>query len=495
ELAGLPPTALAAARDAAARAGVEGYRLTLDAPSYIAVMTYADNRELRETMWRAQTRLAADEPWDNRPLIEEIIALRQEKARMLGYTHFADYVTEERMAGNADRVRRFLADLETRTRPAFEREVAELRAFAAERGCAELQPWDVAWYSEKLRRERYDVDEEALRPWFSLDGVLEGMFAIVDRVFGVRVEEVPQGSSGFPEVWHPDVRYFRVFDGDSEVGAFYADFFPRPDKRGGAWMNAFITGGPREDGGFDPHVGLLCANITPPAGDQPALLTHREVETVFHEFGHLLHHLLSRVPVHSLAGTNVPWDFVELPSQLMENWTWQKPALELFARHWQSGEPLPDDLLEPMLRARTFQAAMQMMRQLSFGTMDLWLHTEYRPGEDDVLAGCRAVQERFSITPLPDDYAMVCAFTHLFAGPVAYAAGYYSYKWAEVLDADVFSAFEQHGIFDRGFGRRYVDTILARGHSADPMELYVELLGREPDPDALLRRDGLLPTA
>ena len=341
-----------------------------------------------------------------------------------------------------------------------------------------------------MRASLYEFDEEALRPYFPLERVVEGMFQIFQRLFGIRVTE----QSGRP-AWDPQVRYYAVHD-DSDgswIGAFYADFYPRENKRGGAWMDALITGGPSAVR-FEPHLGLICGNLTPPVDGKPALLTHREVETIFHEFGHLLHHCLSRVEVRSLAGTSVAWDFVELPSQIMENWCWEREALDFFARHWQSGETIPEDLFQKMRRARNFRSANAQMRQLSFGVMDLKLHTEYSPERDgDVIEYSRGILQEFSPARLPEDHAMIAGFTHLFGSPVGYGAGYYSYKWAEVLDADAFTRFRDRGVFSRECGLEFRDRILARGDSEDPAELYRAFMGRDPDPAALLERSGLLP--
>jgi oligopeptidase A len=345
----------------------------------------------------------------------------------------------------------------------------------------------VAYYAEKQRAARYDFDEEALRPYFPLERAIAGLFELVERLYGIRVTE----KTGVP-AWDPAVHYYQVRDESGLLlGGFYADWHPRENKRGGAWMDALITGGPM-DGQFRPHLGLICGNLTPPVGGQPALLTHREVETIFHEFGHLLHHLLSQVGVRTLAGTNVAWDFVELPSQIMENWCWEREPLDLFARHWETGAPIPEDLFGKMKRARTFRAANAQMRQLGFGFIDLWLHTRYSPQADgDVLEYSRRILREFSPAPLPGDYAMPAAFTHLFASPVGYGAGYYSYKWAEVLDADAFTRFRERGVFSRETGEEFRRYILSRGDSEDPAELYRRFMGRDPDPRALLERLGL----
>jgi oligopeptidase A len=488
ELSGLPESAREAARESARAKGIDGWRFTLHAPSYNAVLTYLDDSAVRERMYRAHMNRATSGDLNNAPLIERILELRRERARLLGYANFADLVLEDRMAHSGSRARAFVDELRARTEAKFREETEELNAFrrALEGPSApRLDPWDVAYYAEKLRHSLYDFDEEALRPYYPLDQVVAGMFELVSRLYGIVVEE----ETGVP-VWDPAVRYYRILDSDGTMlGGFYADWFPRENKRQGAWMDAFITGGP-EPGGFRPHLGLICGNLTPPVGDKPSLLTHREVETVFHEFGHLLHHCLSRVEVRGLAGTSVPWDFVELPSQIMENWCWERPSLDLFARHYQTGEPLPDELFAKMKRARTFRAASAQMRQLGFATLDLALHLDYtQPG--DVMRFAREISQPFSPAPLPEDYGMIAGFTHLFAAPVAYASGYYSYKWAEVLDADAFTRFQQAGVFSREVGREFRERILAAGNSADPVDLFRGFMGRDPDMTALLKRSGL----
>jgi len=485
-LKGLPERAVSAARASAEAKGKAGYRFTLQAPSYIPLLTYAEDRALREQMYRAMNTRATREPHDNAALVERILRLRQEKAKLLGYEHFVDLVLHDRMAHEGARARDFIHDLEQRTRGAFEAENAALQRFAGERA---LEPWDVAYYAEKQRIALYDFDEEALRPYFPLPSVLSGLFEIVKRLYGVTVSEVQD----LP-VWHEQVRAYRMTDADGSVlGYFYADFFPREQKRDGAWMNAFLTGELLAAGsGRTPHVGLICANVTPPVGDVPPLLGHREVETVFHEFGHLLHHMLTDVSVRSLAGTNVAWDFVELPSQIMENFCWEKDALDLFARHYQTGATIPNDLFEKLRRARTYRGANDMMRQLGFATVDLELHMDYQPGHaGGVVRFARELMSRFAPAQLPADYAMVLGFGHLFSHPVGYAGGYYSYKWAEVLDADAFSRFVTEGVFSAAVGNAFRKEILARGDSRDPMELFKEFMGREPDLKALLERSGI----
>ncbi len=484
-LAGLPPAAIAAAKASAEAKGQKGWRFTLQAPSYLAVMTYLSDRPIREQMYRAyNTRSTAQGPggeaFDNRELLRKILALRKEKAQLLGFKDFADLVLEDRMAHTGARAQSFLDDLHVKTEKRFREENQELEDFAK----MKLEPWDIGYWAEKQRVALYDFDEEALRPYFSLDRVVDGMFQLFGNLLGITIQEEP----GVPG-WDPAVRTFAIKDRESglHLGSFYTDWFPRENKRGGAWMDSFITANPAKG---HPHLGLICGNLTPPVQGRPALLTHREVETIFHEFGHLIHHLLTRVEVRSLAGTNVPWDFVELPSQIMENWCWEREALDLFARHFETGAPVPEDLFQKMKRAKTFRAANAQMRQLSFGTVDLMLHREW-DGSGDVIAYSRAILQKFSPATFPPEHAMIAAFTHLFASPVGYGAGYYSYKWAEVLDADAFTRFRKEGVFNPKVGRDYREKILAKGDSEDPALLYRSFMGRDPDPNALLERAGL----
>jgi oligopeptidase A len=481
QLKGLPPAAIAMSRAAAEAKSMAGWRFTLQGPSYMAVMTYLDDARVREQMWRAYSVRAASGAHDNRPLVVKILELRKEKAQLLGFRDFSDLVLEDRMAHTGERAQNFLDDLREKTEPRFREENQELEAFAGQK----LEPWDIAYWAEKQRAALYDFDEEALRPYFPLERVVSGMFEIFGRILGIRVIE----EQDMP-AWDPAVHTYSVHDSVSgaHLGSFYADWYPRENKRGGAWMDSLITGNPDQG---RPHLGLICGNLTPPVDGKPALLTHREAETIFHEFGHLLHHLLSRVEVRSLAGTSVAWDFVELPSQIMENWCWEREALDLLARHWETGATIPDDLFQKMKRAKTFRAANAQMRQLGFGFVDLALHRQWNSSED-VIAFSRRVLQQFAATTLPEDYAMIAGFTHLFASPVAYGAGYYSYKWAEVLDADAFTRFRREGVFSAAVGRDYRDKILARGDSQDPAELYRSFMGRDPDPRALLERAGLL---
>jgi oligopeptidase A len=488
-LAGLPDSAKAMLRASAASKGKEGFRITLQAPSVIAVLTYVDDASIRQAVWTAYNQRASGGERDNAALIEDILKLRAEKAHLLGKKDFADLVLEDRMAKDGDRAEAFVRDLTERTEPAFVKEKAELLAFRRElegADAADLSPWDVGYYAEKLRSTRYDFDEEILRPYFAADRAIEGLFRIAGRLYGVTFEERAV------QAWDPAVRVFTVREGEQELGHFYVDLFPRETKRGGAWMASLLTAGVEPDGSRVPHVALFCANVSPPTDGKPALLTHDEVTTLFHEFGHLLHHMLSKVEVRALAGTNVAWDFVELPSQIHENWAWEREALDLFARHIETDATLPGELLEKMRRARTFRGATQQMRQLGFASLDLMLHRRFDPARDGaVLPWAREQMQRFSPAPLPESFGMLASFSHLFAGAVGYAAGYYSYKWAEVLDADAFSRFLERGIFDSETGRAFKDQILSRGDGEDPMKLFVDFMGREPELGPLLVRTGI----
>ncbi|HEY7303724.1 MAG TPA: M3 family metallopeptidase [Bryobacteraceae bacterium] len=490
KLSGLPESARLAASESAKSKGIDGWRFTLQAPSYTAAMTYLDDRAIRQQLWEASNARATSGPLDNRGLIADILRLRREKARLLGYGDFADLVLEERMAHTGAQAQEFVAGLWQKTASFFEKENRSLAEFGAAAGYTTVQPWDVAYMAEKQRQALYEFDEEELRPYFELDRVIAGMFDIFSRVLQIKVIEEP----GVPG-WDPAVKYYRIEDATSGIllGGFYSDWFPRENKRGGAWMDSLIVGDPDQG---QPHLGLICGNLTPPVAGKPSLLTHREVETIFHEFGHLLHHTLSRVPVRTLSGTNVPWDFVELPSQIMENWCMEREALHLFARHHQTGEAIPDELFEKMKRARTFRSANAQARQLGFAMVDLKLHREYDPEQDgDVMAYARDTLAPFTPTDLPEHYGLLASFTHLFASPVAYGAGYYSYKWAEVLDADAFTRFRREGIFNSETGEDYRRRILERGDSEDPAQLYRDFMGRDPDSDALLERLGLLEAA
>ncbi|HEY8994389.1 MAG TPA: M3 family metallopeptidase [Lacunisphaera sp.] len=498
-LRGLPEHAREAARQSALKKGhgtetQPAWRFTLHMPSQEPVMLYAEDESLRRELWQVAAQVGKSAPHSNQELVRKIIALRQEKAALLGQPHFADLVLSRRMAKNGAQALAFIEDLHRRIHPAFVRECRELEEFKAQQTggpAARLAPWELGFWAEKLRRARYDFDDEQLRPYFPLPGVLAGMFEVTRRVFGIAVKELPTGSF---ETWHPEVKFYEVRDAAGRhIGSFYADWHPRESKRGGAWMNYLITGGPRPDGSRAPHLGLMCGNLTPPTADQPALLNHHEVETVFHEFGHLLHHLFGEVEIKSLNGVNVAWDFVELPSQIMENWCWERESLDLFARHYETGAMIPADLFQRMVAARNFRSATATMRQLAFSRMDLDLHM--RPAAEmtaDLSIWISRRLAEYLIPTEPPAPTIENRFTHVFADPVGYAAGYYSYKWAEVLDADAFTRFQREGIFNGTVGRDFVAKVLSRGNGADPMELFVDFMGRPPDQQALLVRAGLL---
>lgn len=493
QLAGLPPSAIAAARQSAESKGVSGWRFTLQAPSFTAVTSYLADRPIREKVVRAFYSRASSGDRDNRPIIASILELRREKATLLGFANFADMVIVDRMAKTGDTALGFITQLLGRTRPFVNKENSDLEAFRTKltQGVdGPMQLWDVSYFAEKLRLDQLDFDEEELRPYFPLPQVLEGMFQICGKLFGItvtRTENVP--------VWHPEVECYAIHDQTSGelLGSFYADLFPRETKRGGAWMDAFATGRPGSTG-WTPHLGLICGNMTPPLDGKPALLTHRDVETLFHEFGHLLHHCLTRVEVRGLAGTNVAWDFVELPSQILENWCTEESALDIFARHYETGERLPAALLAKLQDSKKFRAASVMMRQICFATVDLSLHMQFDPAVDgDAVSYSKKLLQNYIPVPLPADHAMIASFTHLFSSPVGYGAGYYSYKWAEVLDADAFSRFRQEGVLNPSTGLDFRHQILAKGNSEDPIQLYQGFMGRQPDPEAMLVRLGLVP--
>lgn len=499
KLRGLPEHAKAAARrsaEAKGRGSAEkpAWRFTLHMPSQEPFMTYLDDAGLRRQMWEAAAAVGAESPRDNGPLIRDILRLRAEKAALLGKANFADQVLERRMAKDGARALAFIEDLQRKAAPGFARDTAELEQFNATKTgqpAGRLAPWEIGYWAEKLRQEKYAFDEELLRPYFPMDRVIAGMFELVEKIFGLRVTAK---AAGTVDVWHPDVLFYDLHDHSGRhLGSFYADWYPRESKRGGAWMNYLITGGPQADGTRLPHLGLICGNLTPPGERRPALLTHREVETIFHEFGHLLHHLLGEVEIKSLNGVNVAWDFVELPSQIMENWCWHRASLDLFARHHETGAVIPEELFARMLAAKNFRSAAATMRQIAFAKMDLLLHVrtaEFLAAGDLEAAGRAAIADCLVPTEPPAPTIMR-RFTHIFADPVGYAAGYYSYKWAEVLDADAFTRFEREGIFNAATGRDFVEKVLSKGNSADPMQLYVAFMGREPDLQALLKRAGL----
>jgi len=491
-LAGIPESGRAVLRAYAEEKGADGWLVTLKQPSVQAVLTYADDRGLRERVYRAyQTRASDQGPnagrFDNSARIDKIVALRHEAAQLLGFHDSAEESLATKMAPSPDAVFAFLRDLAARAKPVAERELAELREFAAgELGLADLQPWDVGYASEKLRERKYALSEEELKPYFALDPVIDGLFAITERVFGITLKRRDD-----VDVWHPEVRYYDLLDTSGTVFAgAYVDLYARAGKRGGAWMDVCLSRF-RHDGRTQLPVAFLTCNFGPPTATTPSLLTHDDVLTLFHEFGHGLHHLLTEVDYPGVAGiSGVEWDAVELPSQLMENFGWQRKALDLFARHYQTGESLPDDLFARMQAARFFHAGLFLVRQLEFALFDFRIHREFDPAR-----GARAleildeVRDEVAVIRPPSWQRFPHAFTHIFAG--GYGAGYYSYLWAEVLSADAFDRFEQEGIFNREVGAAYRKSILAVGGSRPALESFVEFRGREPKPDALLRSYGL----
>ena len=492
ELRGLPGYALSMLRQLAEQKDLPGYRVTLDMPCYLAVITYAENRDLRRAIYEAYVTRASelaksDKSFDNAENMQLIVTKRQEKARLLGFTDYAAYSLETKMAASVDEVVEFLLDLARRSRAAAEAEVEERQAFAESLGFdGQLEAWDYAYYSEKLKQQRYRISDEDLKPYFSDLAVIAGLFEIVSRLFGVQIVE------GGDDVdrWHDTVRFYRIENDRGEtIGQFFLDLYARENKRGGAWMDECVNRY-RIDGKTQIPVAYLTCNLTPPLGDEPALFTHEEVITLFHEFGHGLHHMLTRVDVPDVAGINgVEWDAVELPSQFLENFCWQREALDLFARHYREGQSLPEDLYQRMLESKNFQSALQMLRQIEFALFDIRLHQAEVESAADIQAILDAVREQVSVIETPPINRFQNGFSHIFAG--GYAAGYYSYKWAEVLSADAFAAFEEEGIFNPETGRRFLHCVLEQGGSRPAMESFRCFRGRPPEIDALLRHSGI----
>ncbi|MCF5915002.1 oligopeptidase A [Aeromonas veronii] len=493
ELAGLPESVRAAARQMAELKGKEGWLFTLDIPSYLPVMMYADNRELRAEMYEAFTTRASDQgpnagKWDNSAIMSELLTLRRELAQLLGFANYAELSLATKMADKTEQVVSFLTDLAAKSLPQGKAELEEIRAFAAEQhGQSELAAWDLAYYAEKLKQHKFSISDEQLRPYFPASKVVKGLFEVVKRVFGMKVRE----RLGI-DTWHPDVRFYDIFDADDELrGSFYLDLYAREHKQGGAWMDVCLGRRYRQDGSLQKPVAYLTCNFNGPVDGKPALFTHNEVVTLFHEFGHGIHHMLTRIDVAGVAGINgVAWDAVELPSQFLENWCWESEALAFISGHYETGEPLPADLLEKMLTARNFQAAMQMLRQLEFALFDFRLHQEFDPANSaQIPALLDEVRSQVAVMTPPAFNRFQHSFSHIFAG--GYAAGYYSYKWAEVLSADAFSRFEEEGIFNPATGQSFLKNILEKGGSKEPMELFRAFRGREPKVDALLRHSGI----
>ncbi|WP_074821686.1 MULTISPECIES: oligopeptidase A [Pseudomonas] len=489
-LEGLPDSAKAQIAAAAQAKGLEGWLINLEFPSYYAVMTYADDRALREEVYAAYCTRASDQgpnagQFNNGPVMEEILDLRQELARLLGYANYAELSLATKMAESSEQVLNFLRDLAQRSKPFAQRDLDQLKAFAAEQGVTDLKSWDTGYFAEKLRQARYSLSQEELRAYFPVDKVLSGLFTVVQKLYGIEISEITDGF----DKWHPDVRLFEITENGKHVGRFFFDLYARANKRGGAWMDGARDKRRNAQGELINPIAYLVCNFTPASGGKPALLTHDEVTTLFHEFGHGLHHLLTRIEHAGVSGINgVAWDAVELPSQFMENWCWEPEGLALISGHYETGEPLPQELLDKMLAAKNFQSGLMMVRQLEFSLFDFELHATHGDGRS-VLDVLESIRDEVSVMRPPAYNRFANSFAHIFAG--GYAAGYYSYKWAEVLSADAFSKFEEEGVFNAETGRAFREAVLARGGSLEPMVLFVDFRGREPSIDALLRHSGL----
>ncbi len=507
KLAGLPESALAGAAANARAKGLAtdetpAWRFTLQFPSMFPLMQHLHDDGIRRHVWEASCRVGGYDKYDNTPLVWSILDLRHEKAVLLGHEHFADLTLLRRMAKSGEGALSFIENLHSRIVPAYHadfRQLAQYKSAKTGQPIDALQPWEVAYWSELQRKENYDLDDEVLRPYFPVDGVMSGMFEIASRLFGISIKQLdtlyiePGSAVECPqdviETWHPEVSFYEIHDSKTgdHLGSFYADWHPRESKRGGAWMNSLHTGNPGE-----PHLGLIIGNMSPPVDGKTALLTHDEVETIFHEFGHLLHGMLSQVAVKSLSGTNVPWDFVELPSQIMENFCWDRQSLDLFARHHETGDVIPEEIFSRMISARNYMSATAFMRQLSFAKIDLELHIHLdKWSGGDLDATDRAILADYRAPLKTETPSMLRRFNHLFSSPTGYAAGYYSYKWSEVLDADAFTRFQNEGILNPETGRSFREHILSKGNSAPADELYRRFMGRDPELEPLLIRGGL----
>ncbi|HAZ13982.1 MAG: peptidase M3 [Bdellovibrionales bacterium GWA2_49_15] len=486
DLSGLPDSVRDMARAQAKEKGRQNaWYFNLDFPSYMPFMTYADNRQLREKLFFAQGSLCAkDNKYDNRPIVLETVKLRHQRAQLLGFASHAHYILAERMAESPEKVENFLNELHIKARPFAEKEMAELKQYAKAHGLSDLCRWDVAYYAEKLKKERFNVDDEMLRPYFKLENVIAGAFQVAEKLYGLDFLEDSE-----IETYNPEVRVYRVLDRKQKtLGVFYADFFPRAGKRSGAWMTEFRSQSKSTGKDLCPHVAIVC-NFTKSTADRPSLLGLDEVLTLFHEFGHALHGLLSDVYYESLAGTSVYWDFVELPSQIMENWVYEKECLDLFAKHFETGERIPEDLISRIKRSMNFHEGRMTVRQLGMSLLDMAWHNRQAPHYSDVAEFENKFLAPLELLPPVKGTSISSAFSHIFSG--GYSAGYYSYKWAEVLDADAFMYFKEKGIFSSEVATKFKDAILSRGGSEHPMILYKNFRGQEPSIDALLKRAGL----
>jgi oligopeptidase A len=500
ELRGLPESVIQNLPIVDASSERRLYRLTLQSPCLSPCMQYLESRTLRQKLWEAHLAIGREAPYDNRLVIQEILALRDEHSHILGERTYADCILRRRMAKNGQQVLHFIEDLHRRIETFFYKDIQTLKNFYTEQENTDgdMQPWDVAFWSEKLRQKLYHLDEEALRPYFAVDSVLQGLFSIAQQLYGIRIQEHTTHSSSHASssmdsipVWHENVKFYEIFESSGNyIGAFYTDWFPRASKRGGAWMENLVTGQRNANGVYQYPVGIICGNLTPPSSKHPALLTHNEVITIFHEFGHLLHGLFGKIDIGALNATHVAWDFVELPSQLMENFCWDRKSLDLFAHHHVTGEPIPEDLFQAMISARNHLSGMGMMRQLSLSKLDLELHQHYELYRNEHFE--EALQN--VLLPYRPEWSantpsITLQFEHIFGG--SYAAGYYSYLWAQVLAADAFNAFEQQGTLDHATGNRFRQCILSQGDLYDADQLFRKFMGRDPDLEALLRRENL----
>jgi len=492
ELSGLPDSVLSMLAQTARQNNVDGWMLTLDFPCYFAVMSYAENRELRKTMYDAYVTRASDQgpnagEFDNTSIMEEILALRHELAQLLGFGNYAEYSLATKMAPSTDNVMDFLQDLAKRSKPYAEKDLRDVINYAKDHdGLEDIQPWDITYYSEHLRKHRYDITQEQIKPYFPEPTVLKGLFEIVNRLFGLTINQVND-----IDLWHKDVKFFEILDDTGTLrGKFYIDLYARPNKRGGAWMGSCI-GRKKQSGSVQTPVAYLTCNFSPPIDGKPALLTHTEVLTLFHEFGHGLHHMLTQIDYAPVAGINgVAWDAVELPSQFMENFCWEKQSIDLMARHCETNEEFPENLFQKLTAAKNFQSGLQMIRQLEFSLFDFRIHLEYDPSIGSRIQSILDdVRKKVAVVKPTNYNRFQHSFSHIFAG--GYAAGYYSYKWAEVLSADAFAKFEETGIFSKDTGKQFLHCILEKGGSKEPMELFKEFRGREPAIDALLRHSGI----
>jgi len=493
ELAGLPDSAKEAAKALAEAQEKSGWLFTLDIPSYLPVMIYCDNQALREKMYRAYVTRASElgpnaGEYDNSPIMAELLSLRHELSKLLGFDSFADKSLATKMANNTAEVLGFLEDLAVKSKVQGKQDLVEVTAFAQENfGQSDLQAWDLPYYSEKLKQERYAISDEELRPYFPESKVVAGLFEVVHRLFGLNISE-----RNDVDTWHKDVKFFDVFDSKQQLrGSFYLDLYARAKKRGGAWMDDCVGRRELANGNIQYPVAYLTCNFNGPVGDKPALFTHDEVVTLFHEFGHGIHHMLTQINAAGVSGINgVPWDAVELPSQFLENWCWQPEALGFISGHYQTGAALPQDMLDKMLAAKNFQSAMQMLRQIEFSLFDFKMHAQYSPEKgDEIQQVLNQVRQDYAVIKAPEFNRFQHSFGHIFGG--GYAAGYYSYKWAEVLSSDAFSRFEDEGIFSQSVGHDFLTNVLEMGGSKEPSELFKAFRGREPSIDALLRHSGI----